>query len=204
MAFLPQSYERVLEIGCAQGCFSGAIAAGRETWGIEPSPDAARVAAERLTTVLTGTFGEVAPRLPRDHFDVVICNDVIEHMADHDQFLEIIKLYLRPGGCIVGSIPNVRFVYNLAELILLKDWRYREEGILDRTHLRFFTEKSFRRSLLEHGYRVEELRGINSSLCRSTSPKALLHMAVIAGAIAVSLGTQRDVRFLQFGFRARL
>ncbi len=201
--FLPEQRRTVLEIGCGEGGFIGAIPGTQETWGIEPDVTSAQVAATRLTRVLNGTFELMEDQLPQKHFDVVICNDVIEHMVDHDRFFHRIRPYLREGGVLVGSIPNVRFFRNMFEFLILRDWHYRDMGILDRTHLRFFTERSLRRSLQEAEYTIEMMHGINEGLIFGWSKWELGSFAMAWIAIALSLGRFRDIRYLQFGFRAR-
>jgi 2-polyprenyl-3-methyl-5-hydroxy-6-metoxy-1,4-benzoquinol methylase len=193
--FLPPGCEKALEIGCAEGVFRGHLPAQCEYWGVEMNPEAADKAGKVLDKVLTGTYQEVSPQLPGGYFDIVICNDVIEHMADHAAFLQALKANLKPGGVLIGSVPNVRFQKNLVELLLQKDWEYKDEGILDRTHLRFFTEKSLRRSLEENGFVIESLEGINSLLKRKVTPRSLLRWLLVT-----LLGT--DTQYRQFGFRA--
>lgn len=161
--FLPISTHKALEIGCAAGGFRANLGEC-EYWGVECVEQAADLAKKKLDKVLVGTFEEVYDQLPNDYFDTVICNDVIEHMVDHDQFFRKIKAKMVKNGKILGSIPNVRHVSHLVELIFYKDWKYREAGILDTTHLRFFTLKSMERTLGEHGFKIEILEGINSTL----------------------------------------
>ncbi len=182
---------------------------GTEVWGVEPS-DAADIAGEKLHKVLRGLFDDVSSALPENYFDVVICNDVIEHMVDHDKFLETIKSKLAPDGVLVGSIPNVRFYTNLYELLINADWPYEDTGIRDRTHLRFFTQKSLLRSFHEHGYVLERFQGINDDLHRPLPTgsvkrivKDLVKRSMLVAVLLVSFGAARDLRYLQFGFRAR-
>lgn len=194
--FIPTRYAKVLEIGCAEGTFRDHLTAPCEYWGIEPAATAATVAGGRLHRVLTGTYQDVASQLPEHYFDLVICNDVIEHMPDHDAFFAAIPRHMAPDGCLVGSIPNVRYLRNLRDLLVHKDWHYRDSGILDRTHLRFFTRKSLRRTLAAHGYQIELLRGIGPLRLFSASPWAwgrLLMVALLGG----------DTRYRQFAFRVR-
>lgn len=198
--FLPARCGKVLEVGCGEGRFSGEIAGGEERWGIEPDAGAAEAARSRLDTVINASFQEALAELPLRHFDTVICNDVIEHMSDHDWFLDIIKSRMTPGGVLVGSLPNVRYYQNLFSLVVAKDWEYKDAGILDRTHLRFFTEKSLRRTLRSHGFRVEEMRGINGGISRRAPISGLAACA----AIVLSAGYFSDIRHLQFAFRARI
>ena len=187
--FLPDDYARVLEIGCGEGRFSDNLKSGSEVWGIEPDGDALAAAPGKLHRVLAGRYEDVHGELPESHFDLVICNDVIEHMEDHDRFFRSIRSKIAPGGSLVASIPNVRYVRNLFRLIVRKEWEYEDDGVLDRTHLRFFTEKSLKRCLIRHGFEIAKFGGINRST--KAAPVALL-----------SLGYCADVQFLQFGFRA--
>lgn len=200
LPFLPVRRRAVLEVGCGLGNFSGNLSGVEETWGIEPHAPAAETASTRLTRVINSTFDLAMASLPKRHFDLVICNDVIEHMPDHIAFLRQIKEFIAPGGCLVGSIPNVRYYQNLFELLFEKDWHYRDCGILDRTHLRFFTEKSLRRAFQANGYRIDRMEGINPMMERS-SRRARLYTGLANILIPLSGGYYDDIRFLQFGFR---
>lgn len=198
--FVPSVQGTVLEIGCGQGRFVASLAA-KETWGIEPSTAAAEIASHHIKHILNATFSEARSKLPLKYFDLIICNDVIEHMLDHDRFLREIKNYMTDSGVLVGSIPNVRYYGNLFNLIIRKEWAYKDEGILDRTHLRFFTERSLRRTLTDNGYKIEKLHGINGKLLLR---KNLVHALLVYTTTIVTFGYFRDIRYLQFGFRVSL
>ena len=207
LAFIPARPTRVLEIGCARGEFIVQVDA-EERWGVEPVAEAANVARKRLTRVFEGLYEDVAAEIPDGRFDVVICNDVIEHMPDHDAFLRAIQRKIAPGGVLVGSIPNIRALTVLTKLLVLKDFSYTADGVLDRTHLRFFTRKSLVRSLQSNGYSIEEMRGLHSILkygLRRYNKPAVNAMASFGAAavIAATLGYWSDTQFIQFGFRAR-
>lgn len=207
-AFLPPSFKRSLEIGCGAAGFSAShLARAEERWGIEPDPGAADIARGRLDRLIQGTYDQAEPSLPDGHFDLVICNDVIEHMPDHDAFLQAIKRKLAPEAWLVGSIPNVRHFTVLAKMLLLKDWPYREDGILDRTHLRFFTERSLRRSFTDNDFAIERLEGIRSIITGGVtglSPVKNAFVRVAAASLVVlSLGTWSDTQYPQFAFRIR-
>lgn len=200
LPFLPAAYARVLEVGCGAGQFGAQLNAA-EIWGVEPDPVAAAKAAERYHRVLPGLYDAVAAELPEGYFDLIVCNDVIEHVPDHDAFLASLKRKLAPGGSLVGSVPNVRYYKHLADLLFRRDWHYVDAGILDRTHLRFFTERSLRAALGQAGLRIERFAGINSALrkgIRRNLGKALL----LGGLWLVSGGRMADLKYLQFGFRA--
>ena len=208
--FLPTHYEKVLDIGCGEGHFKRNLNESCEVWGVEPS-NAANVASKSLHKVLNGYYEDVYDELPDNYFDLVVCNDVIEHMSDHDKFLKSIQKKITANGCLVGSRPNVRYIYNLYELMVNKEWFYEDSGVLDRTHLRFFTENSLTRTLNEHGYLIEKLHGINSEL---TKPlpfniknhkylKAVLKRSILFFVIVVTFGFWNDVQYLQFAFRIK-
>ena len=193
--FLPDHYQKALEIGCGEGGFAASLNAGCEIWGVEMHESSARIASPRLHRVLVGSYDAVQQDLPEDYFDLVICNDVIEHMPDRDAFFDSIGRKLRDGGYLVASIPNMRYYYCLRELLLRKEWVYRDHGIMDRTHLRFFTERSIRRTLNDHGFSVEALRGLNSLRGAKRVLRAMFF-------VILTLGYYSDILFQQFGFRA--
>jgi len=201
--FLPKQYANVLEVGCGEGYFATNLNPSCEVWGIEPVYNIAKNALQRLNKVMIGSYKEVCDQLPNHYFDLVICNDVIEHMENHDQFFQSIKEKMKQNAYLVGSVPNVRYVYNLHELLIEKDWLYKDSGILDRTHLRFFTEKSLKRTLNEHGFLIESFKGLKSGITRPSSLKRLAKNIMLLSIIFGSFGFFRDIRFLRFGFRAR-
>ena len=161
-AIVPPSANKVLEIGCAAGGFRLNFPEEVEYWGVEPVRSAAEQASQKNMKVLCGTYDDVQAQMPDAYFDVIVCNDVIEHVPDPESFLVSLKGKLAPAGALVGSIPNVRFWGNLANLLLKRDWKYEDSGVLDKTHLRFFTGKSFRRLMDNVGYELELMKGIES------------------------------------------
>ncbi len=202
LPFIPTRRGKILEVGCGEGKFAASIAGAEEVWGVEPDIVAAKVAATRLRRVLVGSYDSVADELPDSYFDVVVCNDVIEHMIDHDAFFSEVRRKIAPGGAIVGSVPNVRYFRNLFDLLVLRDWDYKDVGVLDRTHLRYFTERSLRRSLVGAGYRVELLSGINGGIRPRLSLRDAVYSLFGALLIGGTFGHSRDVAFMQLAFRA--
>ncbi|CAA6825334.1 MAG: Unknown protein [uncultured Thiotrichaceae bacterium] len=194
--FFPTLYFNVFEMGCGEGIFSKQLNQDniQALWGIEPSEEASKVATENGYKVLTGLYDDCVDNLPDQFFDLVICNDVIEHMVDHDDFLEQIKKKITVDGVIVGLVPNVRYYKNLRDLLFKRDWEYQDAGVLDRTHLRFFTERSLKRCFTEHNYEIQKVEGIN---------RARGFKAFIAIMMLLSLFTWGDIKYVQFAFRIR-
>jgi 2-polyprenyl-3-methyl-5-hydroxy-6-metoxy-1,4-benzoquinol methylase len=204
LQFLPPGRQgmKVLEIGCGDGSFSASVPGASERWGVEPFAIAAEGARARLDRVFATTFEAAKPELPPRFFDLVICNDVIEHMTDHDAFLRSAQDVMADGSVIVGSLPNVRYYRNLFDLVVASDWEYQDQGILDRTHFRFFTKRSIRRSLEHAGFRVERLEGINGGIQLGLDKWTLARSVFAYGMIAATAGRAGDIRHLQFAFRA--
>ena len=193
--FIPEYYSKVLEIGCGEGNFKNNLNYKNEYWGVEPNEIACSNAKKKLDRVLEGTYQDVEKDLPNSYFDLIICNDVIEHMRDHEKFLQSIKKKIKKNGVLISSVPNVRYVDNLFNLLKRKDWKYVNSGILDKTHLRFFTKKSLKRILEDNGFVIEIFKGINpkkrSSLLKQFNTNFLIFLF------------GKDSRFLQFGFRIK-
>jgi hypothetical protein len=95
---------------------------------------------------------------------------------------------------LVASIPNVRFYHNLRDLLIGKDWRYQDSGILDRTHLRFFTRKSLLECLDRSGFEVQQFEGVNGLKIRLMPLNRIFRPLMF-----FLLGS--DVRYRQFAFR---
>jgi 2-polyprenyl-3-methyl-5-hydroxy-6-metoxy-1,4-benzoquinol methylase len=198
--FVPAGATCVLDVGCGAGRFADGLKQGRqqggpalEIWGVELDPQAAALAEKILDRVLAGDALTVLPELPRGRFDCVVMNDVIEHVAEPAELLARVAPLLAPGGRLVASIPNVRYFFNVVDLACRGRWEYTDEGILDRTHLRFFTRSSIIKLLQECGFAVDTMQGIN--------PTGSLKFKL---ANIGSLGRCSDMRFLQFAVVARL
>ncbi len=143
---------RLLDLGAAGGHLGRAVR-GRCAYlaGVEPDPTLPPDCREgyddwRSTDALSAGSWD-AP------FDAVVCADVLEHLPRPEELLARIREWLAPGGFLFVSLPNVANVTVRAGLLLGR-FPYAEKGILDRTHLRFYTRKSARRLLEEAGFRV--------------------------------------------------
>lgn len=190
LKYIPDSALNILEVGCSEGLFCKVLQRpDREIWGVEMNPDAAQKATEVCTFVLSGDFNEIYEQLPKNHFDCVVFNDVLEHIYAPWDTIRLVKAILKPTGVIVSSIPNFRYVGNLITEVLWEgDFRYRPEGgILDDTHIRFFTSKSICRMFKDQGYEILIHEGIRP--CKSWKEKLFINL---------SFGKLKDARFKQF------
>jgi 2-polyprenyl-3-methyl-5-hydroxy-6-metoxy-1,4-benzoquinol methylase len=82
------------------------------------------------------------PAIQENYFDVIIAGDVLEHLLDPWKMVEKITTLLKPGGLLICSLPNIREIATLWKVFIKGDFAYTKEGILDKTHLRFFCKKN--------------------------------------------------------------
>ncbi len=150
---------RILDVGCAAGAMGAELLAkgALEVVGLEREARAAAIARTRLSSVLQVDL-DTRPTLPFPDafFDVITCADVLEHLVDPGALLAHLRRYLKDDGLLVCSIPNVRHESVLVPLLVSGRFHYADAGILDRTHLRFFTITEFAGFLAQAGFTMEE------------------------------------------------
>lgn len=144
---IPAGHYRILEIGCGAGVTGKAVKdQGKAVMyvGVEISPEAAAKAKSVLDAVHVMDIEEGTRELPypEGYFDILLLADILEHLVDPWKVLKELSFYIRPGGFVIASVPNIRHARVLIPLLLLGRFQYEEEGILDRGHLRFFTRSS--------------------------------------------------------------
>jgi 2-polyprenyl-3-methyl-5-hydroxy-6-metoxy-1,4-benzoquinol methylase len=201
--FVPSDCRRMLEVGCGSGVFGRLLKQTRkiEVWGLEPVKSAAAKASDRLDHVVNGLF-DPEIELPAGTFDCVVFNDVLEHMVAPEQALRYAKVLLTPGGTVVASIPNIRFLKVLWGLVVHGQWEYADDGVLDKTHLRFFTKSSIMKMFQSEGYSIENISGINAYRGPSGARRTLWGVYRLASAL--SPGTFGEMRFQQFAVVAKV
>jgi O-antigen biosynthesis protein len=154
---------KLLDIGCATGVLCSVMKERNPstyTIGIEPNKQAAEMARSKLDRVFTGTFEEidlVAEGFPHGSIDSVVAADVLEHMYDPWRTMVNLKPFLSKDAQVIISIPNSRHVNLIARLADGGLWTYEDRGLLDITHIRFFTLKEFSTLLEQTGYRIERV-----------------------------------------------
>lgn len=193
LKFVPQGARNILEVGCGEGTFMELLHSERGTdqlYGIEANEAAAQAGRLRGLNITTGVFPEAADRSRR--YDCVLFNDVLEHIVDPWRALEDTISLLSSGGVVVASLPNVRHLDTVHEIVVKGDFRYQPAGVLDSTHLRFFTMRSAQRMFEDCGFTVESVTGIKD---RRTSRRILPFLAM---ASVFSRSFSYESRFRQF------
>lgn len=160
---IPEKALRVLEVGCgngATGAWLKRIGKAQEVHGVELFEDAAAVARQVLDSVVVGNLEELQFDYPPASFDCIIATEVLEHLVDPWAAVRKLAVYLKDGGYIIASSPNVRHFRVLWALGVRGHWRYTDAGTMDRSHLRFFTHESFQELFTQAGLQVEYLEPI--------------------------------------------
>lgn len=194
LKYIPQKAKTILDVGCGYGLFSQLLKEkfNAEVWGIELDKTAAVEARKKIDEAIEGDVNKAIDKLPDKKFDCVVFNDILEHLANPFEILTKIKDKASERGVIVCSIPNVRYIRNLKKLLIDKQWEYEDEGVLDKTHLRFFTLKSVVKMFEDLGYEIIRIEGINPTKSWKFRLINLLF-----------LGNLSDARYLQFACVAK-
>lgn len=148
LPYLPKKATRIIDFGGGYGATLSEVAkaTGAEFSMVADLFEPERPLAENVTAFQQGDLNDLAfvEKVLTDHgpFDLMLCLDVLEHLVDPWAFLETAQKFLKPGGTVVASIPNVNHVSALLPLLLNGKWTLADKGILDRTHLRFFVQST--------------------------------------------------------------
>lgn len=149
---------KVLDVGCGYGGVGKLIKAKykAEVHGIDISPIAAEKARIHYDSVISSNIELEEPFFEARQFDFIICSDVLEHLSDPWNVLRKLKTYLKDDGQLAASIPNFRNADVLVQLID-GSFDYQQYGVLDDTHLRFFTYHSSLKLFERSGYKVTKI-----------------------------------------------
>ncbi len=156
---IPPQAENILEVGCAGGMTGKALREKgfKEIIGIEINEEVVQTGRSYYDQLIIGDVEEVHLPFEKEHFDCILYGDVLEHLMDPWQVLKKHHTFLKKGGIIICSIPNIRHYRIIKKLFFNGKWEYTEDGIMDKTHLRFFTLDSIRRMLGEAGFEIKRI-----------------------------------------------
>jgi SAM-dependent methyltransferase len=160
LRLIPPGVKRVLDVGCSVGTLGLALQErGAEVTGIEIDPSMGAEARERLNEVHIASVEDPAlfERLRERSFDCIIFADLLEHLVDPWTALNRFVERLAPGGVVVASLPNIRHYTTIRTLLFQGYWPYRDRGIHDRTHLRFFTLRNIRELFASSGLTIHRV-----------------------------------------------
>ncbi|AEF97063.1 class I SAM-dependent methyltransferase [Methanotorris igneus] len=149
--------KKVLDVGCSAGHLSKVFKEnGCEVVGIELDDESAKIARNYCIDVIKGDVETINLNYPDEYFDVIVFGDILEHLKNPQTVLIKLRRYLKKDGYIVCSIPNIAHI-TVRLMLLMGKWEYEDVGLLDRTHLRFFTKKTAIKLAENAGFKIEEV-----------------------------------------------
>jgi 2-polyprenyl-3-methyl-5-hydroxy-6-metoxy-1,4-benzoquinol methylase len=163
------SSAEILEIGCGTGA-TGALALSecccRRYVGVELFENAAEEAREVLSEVITGNVETLEFAWQPATFDALILSEVLEHLVEPGEVLQRLSRFVRPGGMLLASSPNISHWRVVRELVMGR-FQLADQGVFDRTHLRWFTPNSFADLAEKAGFDVEEIGPVTAYSTRT-------------------------------------
>jgi len=167
LSLVPAYARKILDVGCGDGTLGQAIKARQPSTvdGVEISEKAGAVAANRLDKVWINSIEEAIEFIPNDAYDCIVCADVLEHLQNPWIALKRLSEKITPDGTIIISVPNISH-WSIIDGLNKGKWDYRTSGILDVTHLRFFTRDSMKELLWNADLKILE------SFDRTIKPKS--------------------------------
>lgn len=207
LALIPPATRRVVEIGCANGALARAWRAqhpASEFIGVDIDPAyAARAAAH-----CTRAFAADVEQLPEAGFaelfpsDCWVFGDCLEHLRDPWLQLRRVRAHIDADGCVVTCIPNAQH-WSVQWRLLSGNFRYEDSGLLDRTHIRWFTRQTMLEMFAETGWKVEQ--GAARNVQAPQQAQALAAVGAFAQACGLDPAqAQADATPIQYVFRLRL
>lgn len=153
---VPRDCRAILEVGCGYGALGRTLMARQpcEVDGVEVNHDA-EIHLKNYRRIWIGNVEDPTLLVGASTYDCLLFPDVLEHLVDPWSTFRRLCHLLRSGGVVVASIPNVRNLALLYNLIMRGRWEYQSSGLLDRGHLRFFTRHSILELFSANGLRIE-------------------------------------------------
>lgn len=158
---MPDNVSKVLDIGCSIGALGKQIKQkyNVEVVGLEVNKEMALIAKNNVDKVIIADVEALNFNhyFPAGYFDCIIFADILEHLKDPWSVLTNINDMLSGEGVVIASIPNIRHYTTIIELVVKGYWPYRERGIHDRSHLRFFTLKNIIEMFENSGLKISRI-----------------------------------------------
>ncbi len=153
-----QRFTNILEIGCGQGLTLKYLQdhnLAQTTYGIELDPHQSQIARTNIDHIFNINVENTT--LPKVKFDLILLPDILEHLHDPAKLLTQLHSSLAPNGTVLISVPNIQHISVLRQLLRGR-WDYADSGIMDRTHLHFFTQKTILEMLNQTGYKILDIQ----------------------------------------------
>ena len=168
--------KRALELGCADGYISRHLAErGCRVTGIEVDAEAAQRAQQWCERVLNHDLNDPGwIQQLEGKFDTIVCGDVLEHLIEPERTLRLLHQLLAPGGRVIICLPNIAHI-RVRMMLLRGHFDYEPTGIMDATHLRFYTYDSAREMIGRCGYRIAAYHPMVGGGAATRWPRVLLH-----------------------------
>jgi SAM-dependent methyltransferase len=183
LPLIPEKIPRVLDVGCGAGNTLLWIKELRHCdWigGVEMEPEAANHARGKLSALYEGNIEQMRLPIPEGSLDLILCLDVLEHLFDPWKVARSLQKLLKPGGHLIISLPNIQNRKILIPLIFRGEWKYTDSGILDRTHIRFFTRRGAIDLVRSAGFEIDRVditggisRGKKGAVLKAVFPEWL-------------------------------
>ena len=150
---------KILDIGCGTGILGAFLKREQNCFvaGVEINQSAFQSALSNLDQVVKGNFETIDLPFENNFFDVVVMGDVLEHLVNPINSLNKIHPLLKENGEILITVPNIKHWKVVSKLIFNDSWQYEDWGILDYTHMRFFTKKSIKNIIVNQNYSISKI-----------------------------------------------
>lgn len=157
LRYKKSDYPSILDVGCASGIIGQLLGWKKNIYGIEKNRLLAKKAQKYCEKVFLIDLDEFKPEIFRDKkFDFIICGDVIEHIKEDEELIKQLTQLLDRGGIMIVSLPNIAQIF-FRFLHLFGKWSYQETGVMDKSHLHFYTRETAEKLLVKSKLKILEI-----------------------------------------------
>jgi len=192
--------KNVLELGCSTGYMSKILKQnGCQVTGVEINKNAAKIAKKYCKKVIVGDIETInyGKTFDKASFDTIVFADTLEHLRYPELILTKIRKFLKNDGRLILSIPNIAHASIRLEL-LTGAFEYEKTGILDESHLRFFTKKSIIRLLDSCGFYIEQIDAVSKGLTKKTTQEFLSKIGIKSDSNLIKVFNQPESLAYQY------